>query len=81
MGLMDKLFGTRSEREVKRLEPTVKRIEALEEKFSKLSGAELSVNGKKNCDLNADGNANNTDLQIALKLMAGIYKAADMPLK
>ena len=42
MGLMDKLFGTRSEREVKRLEPTVKRIEALEEEYSKLSGAELS---------------------------------------
>ena len=43
MGLMDKLFGTRSEREVKRLEPTVKRIEALEEQYSRLSGAELSA--------------------------------------
>ena len=43
MGLMDKLFGTRSEREVKRLEPTVKRIEALEEEYSKLSGAALSA--------------------------------------
>ena len=43
MGLMDKLFGTRSEREVKRLEPTVKRIEALDAEYSKLSGAALSA--------------------------------------
>ena len=41
MGLMDKLFGTRSEREVKRLESTVRKIEALEESCSKLSNAEL----------------------------------------
>ena len=43
MGLMDKLFGTRSEREVKRLEPTVKRIEALEAEFSGCTDAELSA--------------------------------------
>ena len=41
MGLMDKLFGTRSEREVKRLEPTVRKIEALDEPYSALSNAEL----------------------------------------
>ena len=41
MGLMDKLFGTRSEREVKRLEPTVKKIEALAEPYAALSNAEL----------------------------------------
>ena len=30
MGLLDKIFGTHSEREVKRLLPIVDRIEALE---------------------------------------------------
>ena len=43
MGLMDKLFGTRSEREVKRLEATVKKIEALEAPYSALSNAELQA--------------------------------------
>ncbi len=41
MGLMDKLFGTHSEREVKRLEPTIKKIEALDPAYSALSNAEL----------------------------------------
>lgn len=46
-----------------------------------LSGAELTVNGKANCDLNEDGSVNGVDMQNALKLMAGIYNASDMPLK
>ena len=41
MGLMDKLFGTRSEREVKRIESTVRKIEELEVPYSTLSNAEL----------------------------------------
>ncbi len=41
MGLMDKLFGTRSEREVKRLENTVRRIEALEGEYAALSANDL----------------------------------------
>ncbi len=41
MGLMDKLFGTHSEREVKRLEPTIKKMEALEQSYAALSNTEL----------------------------------------
>ena len=41
MGLITKLFGTTSEREVKRLKPIVDRIEALEEPYKKLTDEEL----------------------------------------
>ncbi|MBE6933151.1 MAG: preprotein translocase subunit SecA [Ruminococcaceae bacterium] len=41
MGLMQKLFGTRSEREVKRLDATVKKIEALESDYAALSNEAL----------------------------------------
>ena len=41
MGLLTKLFGTRSEREVKALTETVDRIEALEPEFQKLSDQQL----------------------------------------
>ncbi len=37
MGLINKLFGTRSEREVKKLMPTVEKIEALGKEMAKLS--------------------------------------------
>ena len=41
MGLFTKMFGTRSEREVKALNATVDRIEALEEEYRALSDHEL----------------------------------------
>jgi preprotein translocase subunit SecA len=41
MGLFDKIIGTYSEREVKRLLPIVERIEALDESFQKLTDEEL----------------------------------------
>ncbi len=41
MGLLKKLFGTRSEREVKALTSTVDRIEALEEEYKTLTDAQL----------------------------------------
>ncbi len=41
MGLFSKLFGTRSEREVKKLDATVNRIEALEDEYRRLSDREL----------------------------------------
>ena len=37
MGLFTKLFGTRSEREIRKLQPTVDKILALEEEYKKLS--------------------------------------------
>ncbi len=41
MSIITKLFGTRSEREVKKLMPTIEKIEALDEKFSSMSEKEL----------------------------------------
>ena len=44
MGLFDKIFGTRSQREVKKLQPTVDKILALEKEYSGLS--EEALKGK-----------------------------------
>ena len=41
MGLFSKVFGTRSEREVKKLMPTVERIEALGDEIGKLTDEQL----------------------------------------
>ena len=41
MGLFSKVFGTRSQREVKALNATVDRIEALEEEYRSLSDRQL----------------------------------------
>ena len=41
MGLLTKLFGTRSEREIKKIQPTVDKILAMEERFAALSEEEL----------------------------------------
>ncbi|HCM13302.1 MAG TPA: preprotein translocase SecA, partial [Lachnospiraceae bacterium] len=41
MGLIEKIFGTHSEREVKRVLPIVDRIEALEPDMEKLSDGAL----------------------------------------
>jgi len=41
MGLISKLFGTRSQREVKALNATVDKIEALEEEYRALSDHDL----------------------------------------
>ncbi len=41
MGLISKLFGTRSEREIKKIQPIVDRILALEEEYKALSQEEL----------------------------------------
>ncbi|MGX8699676.1 MAG: hypothetical protein ACSW8F_07060, partial [bacterium] len=41
MSIFSRLFGTRSEREIKKFEPTVRKIEALEEDYKKLTDAQL----------------------------------------
>ncbi|PKK40320.1 Protein export cytoplasm protein SecA ATPase RNA helicase [Clostridiaceae bacterium JG1575] len=43
MGLLDKLFGTYSEREVNRILPTVQKINALEAKYQAMSDEELQA--------------------------------------
>lgn len=44
-------------------------------------GTSLSTAGAANCNLNANTGVDGGDLTIALKLMAGIYTDADMPVK
>ena len=44
MGLFDKLFGTRSQRELKKIQPTVDKILALEDEYKALS--EEALRGK-----------------------------------
>jgi len=41
MGLFDKLFGTRSQRELKKIQPTVDKILSLEDEYRELSEGEL----------------------------------------
>ena len=43
MGLLNAVFGTYSEREVKRLKPTIQKINDLEEAMQKLSDEELKA--------------------------------------
>ena len=43
MGILKKIFGTTSEKEVKRLEPIVQKIEALEEEYRHLTDAQLQA--------------------------------------
>ena len=44
MGLFEKLFGTRSQRELKKIQPTVDKILALEEPYRQLSEEALRGN-------------------------------------
>ena len=43
MGLISKMFGTHSEREIKRIEPLANQIEALEPEYEKLSDEQLGA--------------------------------------
>ena len=47
MGIMSKIFGTRSQREVKRLQPLVAQIEALGPDCQKLTDGELAAKTKE----------------------------------
>jgi len=41
MGIFDKLFGSYSDKELKRIEPTAQKVDALAEKYAAMSGSEL----------------------------------------
>ena len=43
MGFLNKLFGTNMAKEIKRLEPIVQKIEALEESYKALTDAQLQA--------------------------------------
>ena len=55
MGLFTKLFGTRSEREVKKFEPQVEAVMALEEPYKKLTDQELRAKTQEFKDRYASG--------------------------
>ena len=55
MGLFTKLFGTRSEREVKKLEPQVEAVMAREEPYKKLTDQELRAKTQEFKDRYASG--------------------------
>ena len=55
MGLFTKLFGTHSEREVKKLEPQVEAVMALEEPYKKLTDQELRAKTQEFKDRYASG--------------------------
>ena len=46
MGLLNKIFGTHSEREIKKIMPIVEKVMSLDEQYSKMSDEELKNNTK-----------------------------------
>ena len=49
MNMFSKVFGTRSQREVKRIMPLVEKIESLRPDMQKLSDEELREIGRASC--------------------------------
>ncbi|MDR0671712.1 MAG: preprotein translocase subunit SecA, partial [Oscillospiraceae bacterium] len=74
MGMLTKLFGTHSERELKRILPVVSRVEALEETYRALSEAELRGRTARFRDRLAEGEALDDILPDAF---AAVREAAD----
>ena len=74
MGLFTKIFGTRSEREIKQLQPTVNKILRLEEEYKNLSEAELKAKTQEFKDRLAQGETLDDLLPEAF---AAIREAAD----
>ena len=74
MGLMTKLFGTRSQRELKKIQPTVDAILALEEPYKALSEEELKAKTQEFKDRYAKGESLDDLLPEAF---AAIREAAD----
>ena len=74
MGLFDKLFGTRSQREIKKIQPIVDKILALEEKYKNLS--EEALKGKT-AEFKNRLNQGETLDDILPEAFAAIREAAD----
>ena len=74
MGLFDKLFGTRSQREIKKIQPIVDKILALEEEYKNLS--EDALKGKTAEFKNRLNGGENLD-DILPEAFAAIREAAD----
>ncbi len=74
MGLFDKLFGTRSQREIKKIQPTVDKILALENEYKNLS--EEALRGKTAEFKNRYENGETLD-DLLPEAFAAIREAAD----
>ena len=74
MGLITKLFGTRSQRELKKIQPVVDRILGLEETYKQLSEAELKA---KTAELKARLAEGETLDDILPEAFAAIREASD----
>ena len=74
MGLMAKIFGTRSQRELKKIQPTVDKILALEEEYRNLPEAALKAKTNEFKQRLADGE---TMDDILPEAFAAIREAAD----
>ena len=74
MGLFDKLFGTRSQREIKKIQPTVDRILSMEEAYKNLSEEELKG---KTAQFKARLEAGETLDDILPEAFAAMREAAD----
>ena len=74
MGLFEKLFGTRSSRELKKIQPTVDRILALEEPYRQLSEEELRG---KTAEFKQRLNQGETLDDLLPEAFAAIREAAD----
>ena len=74
MGLITKLFGTRSQRELKKIQPVIDRILGLEEEYRNLSEADLKA---KTPELKARLAAGETLDDILPEAFAAIREASD----
>ena len=74
MGLFTKLFGTRSEREIKHIQPTVDKILRLEEEYKNLSEEALKAKTQEFKDRLENGE---TLDDILPEAFAAIREAAD----
>jgi len=74
MGLFSSIFGTRNDKELKRIEPIVAQIEALEEEYRALSDAELRA---KTDEFKARLQAGETLDDILPEAFAAVREASD----
>ena len=74
MGLFTKMFGTRSQREIKKLQPTVDKILALEDTYKALSEEDLKG---KTAEFKARLSQGETLDELLPEAFAAVREAAD----
>ena len=71
--LVDKVFGTHSERELKRIMPLVDKVESLKPTFEAMSDSELRDMTRKYKERLAEGETLD-DQRLRLAILAGVYQ-------